>query len=146
MDDFGGAEEQPVPLRLVVARCLEEWGVTSTDSEDSDDFCGWRVGSRELVNGRPVRSKGSRSSSSSAPATSYNNSAAASLRRLSAASLAALAERRAAASRLVAGLTGSGGNGGTMGGDGFAGLHDVGDPSMGGPAAAQLNKKSCAVQ
>ena len=36
----------PIPLRSVVHRCLEEWGVDSTDSEDDDDFCGWRVGSR----------------------------------------------------------------------------------------------------
>lgn len=40
------AERSAVPLRDVVARCLEEWDVTSEDSEESDDFCGWRVGSR----------------------------------------------------------------------------------------------------
>lgn len=35
-----------LPLQVVVHRLLEEWGVESTDSEDEDDFCGWRVGSR----------------------------------------------------------------------------------------------------
>jgi hypothetical protein len=46
--DSGRSEpaDEPVPLRLVVARCLEEWGVHSSDSEDTDDFCGWHVGSR----------------------------------------------------------------------------------------------------
>jgi hypothetical protein len=35
------------PLRQVVASCLEKWGVTSEDeSDESDEFCGWRVGSR----------------------------------------------------------------------------------------------------
>ena len=35
------------PLRQVIALCLEAWDVTSDDeSEDSSDFCGWRVGSR----------------------------------------------------------------------------------------------------
>ena len=38
--------EQTVPLRLVVRKCLEDWGIDSELSEDSDDFCGWRVGSR----------------------------------------------------------------------------------------------------
>lgn len=42
--------EQPgelrVPLRLVVQQCLEDWAIDSDDSEDADDFCGWRVGSR----------------------------------------------------------------------------------------------------
>ena len=39
-------EEQPVPLREVVQRCLEEWGVQSTDSDEADDAGisrGWRV-------------------------------------------------------------------------------------------------------
>ena len=42
------APGEAVPLRHVVSRLLEEWGVESTDSEDDDDFCGWRVGSRAL--------------------------------------------------------------------------------------------------
>ena len=42
----GALADRPVPLRDVVARCLEDWEVTSEDSEESDDFCGWRVGSR----------------------------------------------------------------------------------------------------
>ena len=43
---------QRQPLRVVVARCLEEWDVGSSDeSEDDDDFCGWRVGSRQLPAG-----------------------------------------------------------------------------------------------
>lgn len=50
----------PVPLRLVVHRLLEEWGVESTDSEDDDDFCGWRVGSRAL----PLPEAADRSSTS----------------------------------------------------------------------------------
>ena len=40
--------EVRLPLRLVVHRCLDEWGVDSDSSEDDDDFCGWRVGSRLL--------------------------------------------------------------------------------------------------
>ena len=37
----------PVPLRAVVASLLIDWGVASDDSEEeSDDFCGWHVGSR----------------------------------------------------------------------------------------------------
>ena len=37
----------PVPLREVVALCLDDWGVHSDrDESDSDDFCGWHVGSR----------------------------------------------------------------------------------------------------
>lgn len=35
-----------VPLKDVVSKCLEEWDVQSDSSEDSDEFCGWRVGSR----------------------------------------------------------------------------------------------------
>ena len=38
---------QPTPLREVVALCLDKWGVTSDDESDtSDEFCGWHVGSR----------------------------------------------------------------------------------------------------
>ena len=37
----------PVPLREIVALCLDDWGVHSDrDESDSDDFCGWHVGSR----------------------------------------------------------------------------------------------------
>ena len=39
----------PMPLREVVALCLERWEITSdTSDESSDEFCGWRVGSRAL--------------------------------------------------------------------------------------------------
>lgn len=52
-DQPSGSSDQPterrIPLRNVVAALLIDWGVTSDDSEDSDDFCGWHVGSR---NGR----------------------------------------------------------------------------------------------
>ena len=35
------------PLRETVALCLDDWGVHSDrDESDSDDFCGWHVGSR----------------------------------------------------------------------------------------------------
>ena len=37
-----------LPLREVVQRCLDDWGIQSDSSEDDDDFCGWRVGSRAL--------------------------------------------------------------------------------------------------
>lgn len=47
---------KPVPLRDVVHRLLEEWDVESISSEDDDDFCGWRVGSRALpAPGEPAR-------------------------------------------------------------------------------------------
>ncbi len=36
----------PAPLRVVVARLLDEWGVDSDTDETEDDFCDWRVGSR----------------------------------------------------------------------------------------------------
>mmetsp|Transcript_52851 Transcript_52851/g.87791 ORF Transcript_52851/g.87791 Transcript_52851/m.87791 type:complete len:333 (-) Transcript_52851:86-1084(-) len=35
-------QETLIPLRDVIARCLEEWEVSSQDETDSDDFCGWR--------------------------------------------------------------------------------------------------------
>ena len=43
-----GAERMRIPLREQVARCLDDWEVTSSSSDDSDDICGWRVGSRAL--------------------------------------------------------------------------------------------------
>ena len=46
---------RPIPLREVVHRCLDDWGVESTDSEDDDDFCGWRVGSRAILVADQVR-------------------------------------------------------------------------------------------
>ena len=38
------------PLAEVVAECLRRWDVTSEDesSNEEDDFCGWRVGSRQV--------------------------------------------------------------------------------------------------
>ena len=46
------------PLRQVIALCLEAWDVTSDDeSEDSSDFCGWRVGSR-CADARPKEVEG----------------------------------------------------------------------------------------
>ena len=38
----------PVPLREIVALCLDDWGVHSDrdDFSDSDDVCGRHVGSR----------------------------------------------------------------------------------------------------
>lgn len=38
--------DPPVPLREIVALCLDDWGVNSSDESDSDEFCGWHVGSR----------------------------------------------------------------------------------------------------
>ena len=38
--------DPPVPLRHIVALCLDDWGVNSSDESDSDEFCGWHVGSR----------------------------------------------------------------------------------------------------
>ena len=43
-----GAERMRIPLCEQVSRCLDDWDVLSTSSDDSDDFCGWRVGSRAL--------------------------------------------------------------------------------------------------
>ena len=40
--------EERRPLREQVFICLQQWDVDSSSSEDSDDFCGWRVGSRAL--------------------------------------------------------------------------------------------------
>lgn len=48
-----------VPLRETIAKCLEEWEVNSDSSEDDDDFCGWRVGSRALTP-PPARPRSSR--------------------------------------------------------------------------------------
>ena len=66
-------EEQPVPLREVVQRCLEEWGVQSTDSDEADDdFCGWRVGSRveaPAARPRPRQQSASEKSRSGAPSS-----------------------------------------------------------------------------
>ena len=42
------SDEPRVPLRLVVSKCLDDWGIDSDSSEDTDDFCGWRVGSRAV--------------------------------------------------------------------------------------------------
>ena len=57
-----------LPLREQVARCLEEWDILSDSSADSDDFCGWRVGSRALpVPRRPASSAGSYSASGHRP-------------------------------------------------------------------------------
>ena len=42
------SDEPRVPLRLVVSKCLDDWGIESDSSEDTDDFCGWRVGSRAV--------------------------------------------------------------------------------------------------
>eukprot|EP00965_Chrysotila_dentata_P071652 2367479-Pleurochrysis_carterae.AAC.1 len=36
----------PAPLSTVVAALLVDWGVESDEDSDSDEFCGWRVGSR----------------------------------------------------------------------------------------------------
>jgi hypothetical protein len=38
--------ERRRPLSEQVAQCLAEWNVDSDCSSDSDEFCGWRVGSR----------------------------------------------------------------------------------------------------
>jgi len=39
----------PAPLSTVVERLLYAWGIDSDESsDDSDDFCGWRAGSRRL--------------------------------------------------------------------------------------------------
>lgn len=52
---------RPVPLRDVVHRLLEEWDIESISSEDDDDFCGWRVGSRALpVPGQPAPPRSTR--------------------------------------------------------------------------------------
>lgn len=59
-------EEPRVPLRLVVSKCLEDWGIDSDSSEEEDDFCGWRVGSRALPipdDGRRDERRASNSSS-----------------------------------------------------------------------------------
>ncbi len=48
------APSSRVPLRSVVARCLADWEVQSDSSEDSDSFCGWRVGSRAIDDPRDV--------------------------------------------------------------------------------------------
>ena len=45
-----------IPLSQIVARCLEDWDVESTSSDDEDDFCGWRVGSRANVRHDPAGS------------------------------------------------------------------------------------------
>ena len=45
----------PVPLREIVALCLDDWGVNSAEESESDDFCGWHVGSRvEKVTNAPA--------------------------------------------------------------------------------------------
>ena len=44
---------RPVPLREQVSECLRDWDVDSSSSEDGDDFCGWRVGSRSLATRSP---------------------------------------------------------------------------------------------
>jgi hypothetical protein len=44
-----------VPLRAVVASLLIDWAVTSDDSDESDDFCGWHVGSRVRGGEGPCR-------------------------------------------------------------------------------------------
>lgn len=50
-----GLPSQRLPLRDVVSQCLRNWGVNSDSSdEDSDDFCGWRVGSRAVARTSPV--------------------------------------------------------------------------------------------
>ena len=67
--------QPPVPLRHVVARCLDEWGVESTDSDDDDDFCGWRVGSRAHPAAATRRSSGGgRAAPASSRASSSSNS------------------------------------------------------------------------
>lgn len=62
------AAHQPgIPLRKVVASLLVEWGVTSEDSDDSDDFCGWHASRRTatvdelswLTNGSSAQENGS---------------------------------------------------------------------------------------
>ena len=134
-----------MPLRLVIARCLEEWDVTSTDSDDSDDFCGWRVGSRELdSSGRPVQHK-SRAPASTSIGASAASSATNSLRRLSSASAAAFAERRAAASRLVSSLVGTPAQeGGLFGRNSLSGGEGGVWPDASG--GATVGKKNCTVQ
>ena len=60
--------EVHLPLRLVVHRCLDDWGIDSDSSEDEDDFCGWRVGSRaELPPDRTRAAEQAMSSSARPP-------------------------------------------------------------------------------
>jgi hypothetical protein len=47
--DTGLDGQRRIPLSQIVARCLEDWDVESTSSDDEDDFCGWRVGSRAMA-------------------------------------------------------------------------------------------------
>ena len=58
-------EPQPgevrLPLRDVVHQCLDDWGIESDSSEDDDDICGWRVGSRAIP--QPGDLRGGRSAS-----------------------------------------------------------------------------------
>ena len=44
-----GPDAPRVPLREVVASLLVDWGCTSDDSDDSDDFCGWHGGGSQRV-------------------------------------------------------------------------------------------------